>query len=1107
MQAISQLDHSNKDSGVNGHADTNDNMTGRTSPSPVNHHHPQEHKTRDADNDNDVVLPVEMACMVSLRALVGKMVQKAYAELMTLTDTLPSMPDIERKRQILQYATFVRKQFLKLYVLVKWADNADDVQMCQNIMAFLANQNLIFQNTVDYLHKIHAELPAARVRNFDILTAVDVLTTGTYQRMPTKNQDMIPPAKLTDQEVLETFKAMNDVIRVRMLTSEVLPSPMHHYRIENGRIYFRIENEFEVSLTLMGPSDNRRWWIVSLDVLVHPVEGGGAAGVDISLNDAQKQRLRNNAQTQLVPPAVTTADQSSSEVSDVTKAPIFFPLVSLYDYLHLFCLNMQLEILFMQSTMLSKNQWADQLKVHMDATRTKLTLVYWGGGSAAAQWACPQYNDVDSQQSTVITIYISNEDDKSRGGASSASSSVVTVRDELKGLIQKAGVGASVALADVDANDKPKVASALKYPKASLDILWGGSSDLHSDSELLVASCLNVERLFAHITTYHAHCIIEKFRELLLSQHSFLKANGLCLVENASNKPEAHENDAADNVKAATAKRDTTILNGNKRSSLTIRYRHERYIRIDLDTRTGHIQVCAAEYGSGEGDAKLKGLEERLNNDPSNIAKHLLWFRSEIIIREIISLAKQLSLQPYYPAQMNLRPDDVAKLFADIPSSASTTEFVSNPGTRPGTRESTPNTPKSLYPPHCLFLQFSQFEDWYFVITITKNEFQAWMCCLSKNYDANGVFQTIADIISIDHEQLWKEQFQKRTLTLDQMEKKRRHPLQDKSPETTNESTMNNTMKRRKTLDSNTSFKTIDHHSTTMDVDNLSIDLRFMAKMDSLCRAYITNKKIEFQLLRFKKQISYRKRPFLKTLSLVEAQALNHPAADKMEVICVPNGDLLRACTYHNSEGNGVNPPAKDKPIDVWVEKIARHMKKEVVMRPSGWWTSGRNKCFVVIQDKCDLTNIKLRSCKITDHISVDKSTGVLSFNYPEVSTCIETFLLDWERIFMMANLARQVSSLWFRKYKDILEFEPFDMQELKFTYAKYFKCSIRWDVQGNDRPRRYIVELGKKRLTEDQTKQVNLPDYENPHILVATFLQGILNDKRDLIYFVQVSR
>ncbi|OAD79175.1 hypothetical protein PHYBLDRAFT_15291, partial [Phycomyces blakesleeanus NRRL 1555(-)] len=190
---------------------------------------------------------------------------------------LPSMSDVERKRQILNFATFARKQFLKLSVLVKWAENANDIQMCQNIMAHLANQNKIFQDTSDYLHKIHVELPAARTRNYDVKTAVDVLTTGTYQRMPTKIKDMVPPACLTDEEVLETFQKMNDVIRVRLLTTEVLPSPMLDHRIENGRIYFSIENEFKVSLTLMGPSNARQWWIVSLDVLVQTAEGGGGA--------------------------------------------------------------------------------------------------------------------------------------------------------------------------------------------------------------------------------------------------------------------------------------------------------------------------------------------------------------------------------------------------------------------------------------------------------------------------------------------------------------------------------------------------------------------------------------------------------------------------------------------------------------------------------------------------------------------------------------------------------------------------------------------------------------------------------------------------------------
>lgn len=39
------------------------------------------------EQEEKVVLPVEMASMVPLRALIGKLVHKAHADLMTLTDT------------------------------------------------------------------------------------------------------------------------------------------------------------------------------------------------------------------------------------------------------------------------------------------------------------------------------------------------------------------------------------------------------------------------------------------------------------------------------------------------------------------------------------------------------------------------------------------------------------------------------------------------------------------------------------------------------------------------------------------------------------------------------------------------------------------------------------------------------------------------------------------------------------------------------------------------------------------------------------------------------------------------------------------------------------
>lgn len=48
-----------------------------------------------------------------------------------LSRSLPSRSDVEKKRQILQHVTFYRQQILKLQVLVKWAEDANDIQMCQ----------------------------------------------------------------------------------------------------------------------------------------------------------------------------------------------------------------------------------------------------------------------------------------------------------------------------------------------------------------------------------------------------------------------------------------------------------------------------------------------------------------------------------------------------------------------------------------------------------------------------------------------------------------------------------------------------------------------------------------------------------------------------------------------------------------------------------------------------------------------------------------------------------------------------------------------------------------------------------------------------------------
>lgn len=111
------------------------------------------------------------------------------------------------------------------------------------------------------------------------------------------------------------------------------------------------------------------------------------------MNEAQAQRLKAVAQHHLAPVQPVVAgnqmaqtsslpDGTAPEATDnvVQSKNLQFPLVRLYDYLHMFCLNLQLEILYLQATSLVRSRWADQLSVEMNPSRTTLWVTYWHHG-------------------------------------------------------------------------------------------------------------------------------------------------------------------------------------------------------------------------------------------------------------------------------------------------------------------------------------------------------------------------------------------------------------------------------------------------------------------------------------------------------------------------------------------------------------------------------------------------------------------------------------------------------------------------------------------------------------------------------------------------------
>ncbi|XP_068687346.1 mediator of RNA polymerase II transcription subunit 14-like isoform X2 [Montipora foliosa] len=292
---------------------------------------------------------------INLSMLIDFLLQKTYHELTVLSELLPRKSDIERKIEIVQFASRTRQQFVRLLALVKWAASADRVDKCQAISTILDKQSMLFIDTADMLARMSREtLVKARLPTFCLPAAVDVLTGGTYPRLPTCIRDkIVPPDPITSVEKSRTLQRLNQVIQHRLVTSK-LPPEMGSMVIADGRVKFHVEHEFEVMLTLMGDESTVPWRVLQIDFLVQDMETGDG------------KSLVHALQTRYIHQLV----QSRLFVEED-------PLIDLYKCLHSFCLSLQLQVLQFQAKQLIIERWGENVRIEEYAIGKKVVISYW----------------------------------------------------------------------------------------------------------------------------------------------------------------------------------------------------------------------------------------------------------------------------------------------------------------------------------------------------------------------------------------------------------------------------------------------------------------------------------------------------------------------------------------------------------------------------------------------------------------------------------------------------------------------------------------------------------------------------------------------------------
>jgi mediator of RNA polymerase II transcription subunit 14 len=173
-----------------------------------------------------------------------------------------------KKTKLQQWLSLAYKQASKVYVLAKWSRNADDIQKAMNIAAFLRTQGEQIIWATKALHSVQDEAHRFRIRNPDLLTALDVLTNGTYTRLASiHQQEFVKKKPLSNREVAEVFDQVEDIMRMRLICKDVVPVEMKQWRIEGGRTFFTVPQRFETSLIMTGAQKDDVWAFVHVEFL------------------------------------------------------------------------------------------------------------------------------------------------------------------------------------------------------------------------------------------------------------------------------------------------------------------------------------------------------------------------------------------------------------------------------------------------------------------------------------------------------------------------------------------------------------------------------------------------------------------------------------------------------------------------------------------------------------------------------------------------------------------------------------------------------------------------------------------------------------------------
>uniref|UniRef100_A0A803KPQ0 Mediator of RNA polymerase II transcription subunit 14 n=1 Tax=Chenopodium quinoa TaxID=63459 RepID=A0A803KPQ0_CHEQI len=285
----------------------------------------------------------------------------------------------ELGQQTVEFSTLVSRaaeeSFISLKELVEKSKSSDMSDSEKKI------------NLLKFIVKTQQRLQQARAPIYDVPSAIEVLLTGSYERLPKCIEDVGMQSSLNEIQQKPALKKLDILVRSKLVETS-LPKEISEVKVSDGTALLRVDGEFQVLVTLGYRGHLNLWRILHMELLVG--ERNGA----IKLEELRRFALGDDLERRMA-----AADEQQN------------PFMILYSVLHEFCVALIMDTVIRQVHALRQGRWKDAIKFELisDGSTTQ------GGSASATQISQDGEYETSGQRTPGVKIVYWLDLDKNSG--------------------------------------------------------------------------------------------------------------------------------------------------------------------------------------------------------------------------------------------------------------------------------------------------------------------------------------------------------------------------------------------------------------------------------------------------------------------------------------------------------------------------------------------------------------------------------------------------------------------------------------------------------------------------------------------------------------------